>query len=130
MPVPSTPSRGVRALEAADLAYMYIDEAAAEAHGMLRSGSGSRGRLGARHRRSCAMRKGKQVTSVAIIAASERTFKPREQGRPLRATRRKFDCAERKHMPSVIITSDAQADPDSPPGCGCMPLDARTGDSR
>jgi hypothetical protein len=43
--------------------------------------------------------------------------------------RREFNCVA-KHMPLVIIASDAQADPDSQPGCGYMMLDARTGDRR
>jgi hypothetical protein len=41
--------------------------------------------------------------------------------------RREFNCVA-KHMPLVIIASDAQADPGSQPGCGYMMLDARTGE--
>jgi hypothetical protein len=67
---------------AADLAYMYIDKAEAEAHSMLRmwqaDSAGALAHVIATAAPRVARRK---VASAAIIAAGKRTLKPHEQGR-------------------------------------------------
>jgi hypothetical protein len=83
MPVPSTPPRGVRALGAADLAYMYIDEAEAEAHGMLSPWQAARaGALAHVIAAAAPCVAKRKVTSAAIIAANKQPFKLRRPRPP------------------------------------------------